>query len=155
MIWNLKREKKSSVKGRFEPGTIASIWALGTHFTVCTTGVDDSWQSFVMLNSRINTLVGGVSANSLIGMCFRATIMHSRHCNENNALVYLIHSNVSFLCVYHILTSTILAVLFVSPSKTALRILCILSPPPPVDEIYAPDGVTVLDLAGKLAAWTP
>ncbi len=42
VIWNLKREKKSSAKGRFEPGTIASIWALGTHFTICATQADDS-----------------------------------------------------------------------------------------------------------------
>ncbi len=51
MIWNLKREKKSCPKGRFEPVSITSK-EYDTHFTICVTKTDScnlvSW-TFVPL----------------------------------------------------------------------------------------------------------
>ncbi len=52
VIWNLKREKKSSPKGGFEPGRSRQSED-SKHFTNCSTRADICWSSFVKLTSPI------------------------------------------------------------------------------------------------------
>ncbi len=64
---------------------------------------------------------------------------------------YLNTVSMLYTCCVHtsIRTSTILAVLFVSPSKIALEKFYVYCPPPLLDEIYAPAHVNVICLIIK------